>query len=246
MPNAKKTSASKASASKPSASKASASKASASKAKKQSKPKKPTKAVAAKTPVETTPPPVETTPPPVETAAPVEVPPVEEPTVSTSQPTELDTLFANYNKQLTELRALEASLVSDFKKLQKATARHLKELSKKNKKRKLTDSQKKARAPSGFAKPTKISDQLCEFLNVKVGSEMARTEVTKHLTTYIKDNNLQDQANKRKILPDTALRNLLNVTDSDEVTYFNLQKYMKVHFPLSKANLAAAAAAASV
>ena len=219
----------------PAAKKSSASKNSASKAKKQSKPKKTTKSTAPKTPVVAEPEPV------VVEAAPVEVAPVEAPAATTSQPTELETLFANYNKKLTELRALEASLISDFKKLQKATVRHLKELSKKNKKRKLTDSQKKARAPSGFAKPTKISDQLCKFLDVKVGTEMARTEVTKHLTTYIKKNNLQDQDNKRKILPDTALRKLLNVTESDEVTYFNLQKYMKVHFPLSKANLSASA-----
>ena len=222
----------------PAAKKSSASKNSASKAKKQSKPKKATKSTAPKTPVVAEPVVVETAP--VETA-PVETAPVEAPAASTSQPTELETLFANYNKKLTELRALEASLISDFKKLQKATVRHLKELSKKNKKRKLTDSQKKARAPSGFAKPTKISDQLCKFLDVKVGTEMARTEVTKHLTTYIKENNLQDQENKRKILPDSALRKLLNVTETDEVTYFNLQKYMKVHFPLSKANLSASA-----
>ena len=62
---------------------------------------------------------------------------------------------------------------------------------------------------------------------------MARTEVTKFLTEYISENNLQDKANKRKILPDTPLKKLLNVTSKDEVTYFNLQKYMKVHFPKS-------------
>ena len=64
---------------------------------------------------------------------------------------------------------------------------------------------------------------------------MARTEVTKFLTKYISDNNLQDQSNKRKILPDSALKSLLNVGSNDEVTYFNLQKYMKVHFPKSAA-----------
>ena len=62
---------------------------------------------------------------------------------------------------------------------------------------------------------------------------MARTEVTKYLTQYIKNNSLQDQENRRKIVPDAKLKTLLNVKDSDEVTYFNLQKYMKVHFPKS-------------
>ena len=73
---------------------------------------------------------------------------------------------------------------------------------------------------------------------------MARTEVTKHLTKYIKAHELQDQANKRIINCDTALAGLLNVKPSDEVTYFNLQRYMKPHFPQSAANLAAAGASA--
>ena len=62
---------------------------------------------------------------------------------------------------------------------------------------------------------------------------MARTEVTKHLTQYIKEHELQDQANKRRIIPDRQLSQLLNVGPEDEVTYFNLQKYMKSHFPKS-------------
>ena len=74
---------------------------------------------------------------------------------------------------------------------------------------------------------------------------MARTEVTKHLTAYIKSNNLQDNANKRRINPDAKLSKLLNVGPNDEVTYFNLQKYMKVHFPKTAANIALAAAAAA-
>ena len=89
------------------------------------------------------------------------------------------------------------------------------------------------RQPSGFVKPTLVSDELASFLGKPSGCEMARTEVTKHLTTYIKEHNLQDQENKRKILPDSKLQKLLNVTPSDEVTYFNLQKFMKVHFPKS-------------
>ena len=87
------------------------------------------------------------------------------------------------------------------------------------------------RAPSGFAKPALISKELCSFLGQPEGTEMARTEVTKHLTSYIKEHNLQDSVNKRKIVPDAKLKKLLNLSPSDEVTYFNLQKYMKVHFP---------------
>ena len=109
----------------------------------------------------------------------------------------------------------------------------MKENSKKNKKRKNLDPNRPKRAPSGFAKPALISSELCSFLGKPEGTEMARTEVTKYLTQYIKENKLQDEANRRKILPDKQLQQLLNVGKGDEVTYFNLQKYMKVHFPKS-------------
>jgi len=85
-------------------------------------------------------------------------------------------------------------------------------------------------SPSGFAKPTKISDELCAFLSVAKGTEMSRTEVTRHINEYVKKNNLFNTENKRVILPNAALKKLLGCKDSDEVTYFNLQKWMKGHF----------------
>ena len=145
-----------------------------------------------------------------------------------------------------KLKSLESEILIDLKKLQKLTLKHIKDLTKKNRKRKVDPEDKKKRAPSGFAKPTIISDELCDFLGKNHGSEMARTEVTKHLTKYIRENELQDQANRRRILPDPKLRKLLNVPTGDEVTYFNLQKYMKVHFPASKSQLLAAAETASL
>ena len=109
----------------------------------------------------------------------------------------------------------------------------MKESTKKQKKKRNTDPNRTKREPSGFAKPSLISTELCSFLGKPQGTEMARTEVTKYLTQYIKEHKLQDEANRRKILPDAPLKQLLNVGTGDEVTYFNLQKYMKVHFPKS-------------
>ena len=83
---------------------------------------------------------------------------------------------------------------------------------------------------SGIAKPGYISPELCKFIGKDVGTEMARTEVIKHVNQYIKANGLQDAKNRRIIRPDSRLQSLLNTKKSDEVTYFNLQTYMKPHY----------------
>ena len=85
------------------------------------------------------------------------------------------------------------------------------------------------RKPSGFAKPSKITDKLTEFMNKDSGSLVARTEVTRFLINYIKENSLQKVDDKRIIKPDEKLLDLLG-SGEDEITYFNLQKYMNKHF----------------
>ena len=84
---------------------------------------------------------------------------------------------------------------------------------------------------SGFSKPGKISDELRNFLKLGKDELIARTEVTKKITCYCKEHNLQNLDDKRIILPDKSLQKLLRIKKSDQLTYFNLQKYMKVHFP---------------
>jgi hypothetical protein len=86
------------------------------------------------------------------------------------------------------------------------------------------------RGPSGFLKPTIISNELAEFLGKAIGTEIARAEVSKEINSYIKAHGLQDSQNGRIINPDEKLRKLLGLTNEDELTYFNLQKYMKPHF----------------
>ena len=83
--------------------------------------------------------------------------------------------------------------------------------------------------PLGFAKPSKVSSELCKFMKRDVGTEIARTEVTQYLIQYIKDNSLQFEGNKKIIVPDSTLKKLLNVKDGEEVTYFNLQRLMNRH-----------------
>jgi chromatin remodeling complex protein RSC6 len=94
-------------------------------------------------------------------------------------------------------------MTTNLKRVFKSYAKECKDLKKastKNRK-KFVDGNKPKRAPSGFAKPTEISHELCDFLGKEYGTEMARTEVTKYLTQYIKQHNLQEPADKRKIKP---------------------------------------------
>ncbi len=129
--------------------------------------------------------------------------------------------------KLQQLGALIASLKSEYKTLEKKWSREVKTAQKQSSKRK-----RKAgnRAPSGFVKPTKISDELASFLGKEKGAEMARTDVTREINTYIRAHKLQDSTNGRKINPDKKLAALLKLKTTDELTYFNLQKYMSPHF----------------
>ena len=87
------------------------------------------------------------------------------------------------------------------------------------------------KAPSGITKPTVVSDAMCAFMGKPPGTLIARTEVTKFVTSYIKDHSLKDENAKRQINPDSKLRALLSLPAGDQLTYFNLQTYMKSHFP---------------
>lgn len=89
------------------------------------------------------------------------------------------------------------------------------------------------RKPSGFVKPCPISEQLASFLGKPLGTAMARTEVTKEINAYIREHKLQDPNNGRHILPNTALKKLLNLAKNDDLTYFNLQRFMSPHFAKS-------------
>jgi chromatin remodeling complex protein RSC6 len=129
--------------------------------------------------------------------------------------------------KLQQLGTLISSLKTEYRTLEKKWSREVKTAQKQSSKRK-----RKAgnRAPSGFVKPTKISDELASFLGKEKGTEMARTDVTREINTYIRAHKLQDKDNGRKIIPDTKLATLLKLKKTDELTYFNLQKYMSPHF----------------
>ena len=145
--------------------------------------------------------------------------------------------------KLQQLGVLISSLKAEYRTLEKKWTRELKTAQKQSSKRK-----RKAgnRAPSGFVKPTRISDELAKFLEKPSGSEMARTEVTRDINKYIRTHNLQDKENGRKINPDSKLATLLKLKKTDELTYFNLQRYMSPHFAKASKDLVTASASAPV
>jgi chromatin remodeling complex protein RSC6 len=140
-------------------------------------------------------------------------------------------MLAALDAQLLTLKTLRSQVVLNFK----ADTLDLKVAQKSGGRRRrapvVVDENAPKKAPSGIVKPTNISDEMCTFMGKPPGTQLARTEVTKYITGYIKQHNLQDSVSKRNINPDTNLKSLLSIPDGEILTYFNLQKYMKVHFP---------------
>jgi chromatin remodeling complex protein RSC6 len=139
----------------------------------------------------------------------------------------LVTKMTEFSAKLQQYFSLGSAIKNDFKTLEKLVSREVKNAAKAaSKKRRNTGNRK----PSGFTKATRISDELAVFLGKSVGTEMARTEVSKEINAYIHSNGLKDKTNGRKINADEKLTKLLRLNKEDELTYFNLQRYMKHHF----------------
>ena len=143
------------------------------------------------------------------------------------QDTPLTTEFTQVLAQVQMLAQQFSALRVSLRALEKKASRELKIANKASKKNKRAKSN---RQPSGFVKPTQISAELATFLGKAKGVEMARTEVTKEINTYIRAHSLQDPKNGRRIIPDANLTSLLKLKGEDDLTYFNLQKFMSPHF----------------
>ena len=126
---------------------------------------------------------------------------------------------------VTEVMSQLKSVHSEVKVVEKNYGKLLKDHDKTTNKRR-----RQYRKPSGFAKPSPLSDEMTEFLGLEKGVEIPRNEVTKLINQYLVDNGLRDETDKRKILPDKKLTILLNLKGDENLSYFNLQKYIKHHF----------------
>lgn len=173
----------------------------------------------------------ETTPPKEETPV-VETPAAEDTTVKAPTDAEInyDDDFNVLQEQLKDAMTLIKGLVSHVSRLEKRVSRDRKVMNKKMKGRvkRVVDPN---RPPSGFAKPGPVSDELRAFLKLGKDELISRTQVTRRITEYCKEHNLQKEEDKRTIHPNAALKKLLRTKKDELVTFFNLQKFMKVHYP---------------
>lgn len=131
------------------------------------------------------------------------------------------------NKELKELVNVGKSLEKDFNNIVKI-------MTKKNKNK----SNGERRHPSGFAVASVLSEEMYEFLNIKKGEKVPRKDVTRMMNDYITKNELRNPDDKRIIVPNEALRKIFNSNETDTITYFNLQSYIKHHFIKETANTA--------
>jgi len=180
---------------------------------------------------------------PVIEVAPVSTPIVEATDDAIASIEAISTVFDQFSGFMAKLQSVSAqmsSLRTEFRGIERQVTRELKAAAKVSQKRK-----RKAgnRAPSGFVKPTLISNELAGFLGKPEGTEMARTEVTREINAYIREHKLQDKDNGRKIIADKKLTGLLKLKKGDELTYFNLQRYMSPHFAKAADKIAASVAA---
>ena len=168
----------------------------------------------------------------VEAPAPVVVAPVSAPVAeaaaATAPATTLDEDIKAVTTNLSTLRETVAALMGQIKRMEKRVHREIKDARKRKRRVKVDENGVEVkRAPSIFERPTQISEELCHFLGKSKGSLMSRSEVTKAVNNYVKEKGLK---NKHDIKPDASLKKLLGVPEGEQLTYFNLQRYLNKHY----------------
>lgn len=153
------------------------------------------------------------------------------------------TTFADLNNQYLEIvRRIEKDLREIRtlgKRLQQAHTKEVKQLQSaiksggRRKRNNVNNPNASERKPKGIAWPGPLSSELAAFLKVEPDTQLARTQVIKRLAEYIRTQNLQNPQDKRLIVPDKALQQLLRFPENfnEPISYFNLQRLLKHHFP---------------
>jgi hypothetical protein len=142
--------------------------------------------------------------------------------------TTLDEDLKGVLSSLTSLRDSVSAMITEVKRLDKRVHREIKDARKRRRRVKAEGEEgAKPRGPSIFEIPTKVTDELCKFLGHPTGTLISRSNVTKQINNYVKEKGLK---NKHDIKPDAALKKLLQVPEGEQLTYFNLQRYLNRHY----------------
>ena len=132
---------------------------------------------------------------------------------------DLDLMFDTITDKICDFKKELTQLQNEVRKMKKKTTSKVSKLEKQ-----LKGKRKKRQVKSGFAAPTNVTPELCEFMGRPQGSKIARTEVNQYITKYVKDNSLQDNTDKSKILPDAKMKLLLKLGEAEELDFFTIQK----------------------
>jgi chromatin remodeling complex protein RSC6 len=151
-----------------------------------------------------------------------------------------DALLSSLTEQLKALSTEFTSRVRDAVKATQEAAKAAKKEARDSKKKRKVDPAtltpeervkwEARKANNAFLKQKPLTPELAAFMGIKSTDKRSQTEVTKFISEYVKTHNCYDPTFKRRILPNAALAKLLRVDDKTEVTYLNLQKFLKVHF----------------
>jgi len=83
---------------------------------------------------------------------------------------------------------------------------------------------------NGFNRPRQVTPALKEFLGLAPDATISRTDVTKGIYGYIRENNLKHPDNGKIIMPDAKLKGLLGTDDDTQITFTNIQKFISPHY----------------
>lgn len=178
----------------------------------------------------------------VEVPVVVEEPVVEEPVAEVGETVSFSEAMKALVQEIGTLRSQIRTIESNLKSVRLLYKEELK-ANKSNRRRKQKVEGEEPRAHHGFVKPTLVSDALATFLGEKPGAMIARPQVTKKISEYVKEHNCFEpmgedkKVNKTIIIPDAKLAKLLGPPVflyskkkpelGNGYNYFNLQSYLK-------------------
>ena len=138
----------------------------------------------------------------------------------------------DFSEIINDIKVLENSvknIAKKIKNLKKNSIVSIKEIEKSSK-LKYGKYRRIKNKNSGFAQPLEVSNKLAHFLNIPENTKIPRTQVTKEINKYITEKELKDPENKKIIIPDEKLNELLQIDDNESLTFFTLQKKLNPHF----------------